>query len=294
MPLDPDYLMALDRPEIVQEWTWKDAAIYALGLGYGDDPLDKGQLRFLDRAQDMQAMPAMVNVLGYDGAWLRDERTGIDYLQVVHGEHAMQMHGPLPVEGRFRARTNIVDLVDKGPGKGAIVVTRREITDDATGDRIATVNHNIFCRGAGGFGGASVQAESAPAPVLSGAPDGTVRIETPPQLALIYRLSGDLNPLHADPDVARRAGFERPILHGLSTFGIACRGLMAALCGNDAGRVLAQSGRFSAPVYPGETLTLAWWTDAPGRVGFEVRAADRDAAVLKNGRFDFKTEAAGQ
>jgi len=290
MPLDPDYLLALDRDEIVQDWTWTEAAIYALGLGYGDDPLDKAQLRFLDAAQQMQAVPAMVNVLGYDGAWLRDERTGVDYLKVVHGEQAMRMHSPLPVEGRIRARTRITELVDKGPGKGALIVTERQIEDAATGTPIATVNHTIFCRGAGGFGGSPEQSETLAAPPPR-APDGAIDIDTPPQLALIYRLSGDLNPLHADPDVARKAGFDRPILHGLSTFGIACRGLMAALCGGHGARVQGMAGRFSAPVFPGETLGIEYWHTTPGQTAFEVRVRDRDATVLGSGRFDYSTEA---
>lgn len=290
MPLDPDYLMALDRAEIVQEWTWKDSAIYALGLGYGDDPLDKAQLRFLDAAQQMQAVPAMVNVLGYDGAWLRDEKTGVDYLKVVHGEQAMRMHTSLPVEGRIRAKTRITELVDKGPGKGALIVTERRIHDAETGTPIATINHNIFCRGAGGFGGSPEQSETL-AVKPQRAPDGSLDIDTPPQLALIYRLSGDLNPLHADPDVARNAGFDKPILHGLSTFGIACRGLMAALCGAQGACVQGLAGRFSAPVFPGETLKIDYWQNTPGQAAFEVRVRDRDATVLKNGRFDYSTEA---
>ena len=290
MPLNPDYLMSLDRDEVVQEWSWKDAAIYALGLGYGDDPLDKRQLRFLDRAQQMQAMPAMVNVLGYDGAWLRDEKTGVDYLKVVHGEQAMRMHGPLPVEGRIRAKTRIVELVDKGPGKGALIVTEREISDAETGEPIASVNHNVFCRGAGGFDGSGRQSVTMERPPER-APDGTVSVSTPPQLALIYRLSGDLNPLHSDPTVARKAGFERPILHGLSTFGIACRGMMDALCDADGSRVKGLAGRFSAPVYPGETLSIDYWTESPGKAAFEMRVPEREATVLGSGRFDYMMEA---
>jgi acyl dehydratase len=290
MPLNPDYLLTLDRDEIVQAWTWKDAAIYALGLGYGDDPLDRRQLRFLDKAQQMQAMPAMVNVLGYDGAWLRDEEnTGVNYLKVVHGEQAMRLHSPLPVEGRIRARTRITELVDKGPGKGALIVTERQIYHAETGTPIATINHNIFCRGAGGFGGSPTQSKTLSGPP-DRAPDGSLDIRTPPQLALIYRLSGDLNPLHADPDVAQKAGFERPILHGLSTFGIACRGLMATHCGADGTRVKYMAGRFSAPVFPGETLSIDYWTERPGRIAFELRVRDRDAIILENGQFDYSTE----
>jgi acyl dehydratase len=287
MPLNPNYLFALDRPEVTQSWTWRDAAIYALGLGYGDEPTDKGQLRFLDRGQDMAAHPGMVNVLGYDGEWLRDEKTGVDYLKVVHGEQEMELHASLPLEGSVRAKTRVEELIDKGAGKGALIVTARELTDADTGERLATVRHTIFCRGAGGFGG-QVEASRPPYPVPDETPDGSLEIATPRQLALIYRLSGDLNPLHSDPDVAQKAGFERPILHGLSTFGIACRGLMAALAGSDPGRVRGLAGRFSAPVYPGDTIALDWWIEAPGRAAFTARVGDR--AVLKNGRFDYAPE----
>lgn len=286
MALDPDYLGALDRPEIVHHWDWREAAIYSLGLGYGQDPLDKRQLYFLDRGQDMVVHPAMVNVLGYDGAWLRDERTGVDYLKVVHGEQEMEIHAPLPLEGAVSAKTRVDEIIDKGEGKGALIVTSRDLTDSNSGKLLATVRHTIFCRGAGGFGG-SGDATRQPHPVPDRNPDGSMDIVTPPQLALIYRLSGDLNPLHSDPEVARRAGFERPILHGLSTFGIACRALMGALANDDPARVKALGGRFSAPVFPGDTITFDWWVEDAGRAAFNARVGDRP--VLKNGRFEYVT-----
>lgn len=287
MALDPEYLRTLDRPEIVHDWDWREAAIYSLGLGYGQDPLDKRQLRFLDHGQDMAAHPAMVNVLGYDGGWLRDERTGVDYLKVVHGEQEMVIHAPLPLEGTVRAKTRVEDLIDKGEGKGALIVTSRELADSTSGKLLATVRHTIFCRGAGGFGGSS-EPSRQPHPVPDRNPDGSVDIATPPQLALIYRLSGDLNPLHSDPEIARSAGFERPILHGLSTFGIACRALMGTLADNDPARVKGLSGRFSAPVFPGDTVTFDWWnTGTAGCAAFTARVEDRP--VLKNGRFEYMT-----
>ena len=285
MPLDPAYLGALDLAEVTQTWSWRDAAIYALGLGYGDDPTDKGQLVFLDAGQGIQAMPAMVNVLCYDGAWLRDPATGIDYLKVVHGEQEMELFAPLPPEGTLTGRTVIEEIVDKGAGKGALLVTARELYDGAT--HVATVRHTVFCRGAGGFGGAP-DAKRAAAEVPDRAPDGVVEIETPRQLALVYRLSGDLNPLHSDPDVARRAGFERPILHGLSTFGIACRALMAELAGNEPARVKRLGARFSAPVFPGDTIAFHFWRTGEGTAAFVARVEARGADVLKNGVFTYE------
>lgn len=286
MPLDPDYLLALERDTIVHSWNWRDAAIYALGLGYGDDPLDKGQLRFLDQGQSGQLMPAMVNVLGYDGAWLRDPKTGVDYLKVVHGEQDMEIHAPLPIEGTVRSQTRITHLADKGEGKGGLIVMERKLCDADTDDLLATIRHTIFCRGAGGFGGKAT-APSRTAPIPQRDPDGTVDIDTPAQLALIYRLSGDLNPLHADPGIARKAGFERPILHGLATFGIACRALMAALCDNEAARVKGLAGRFSAPVFPGESLAIDFWNEAPGLALCRVRVPARNVTVLDNARFEY-------
>lgn len=286
MPLNPEYLFGLEREEVLHSWIWRDAAIYALGLGYGDDPLDKGQLRFLDQGQSPQAMPAMVNVLGYDGAWLHDPATGVDYVKVVHGEQDMKIHAPLPTEGTVKSRTRITNLADKGPGKGALVLMERILQDAASEAKLATIRHTIFCRGAGGFGGDSAL-PSRCAPIPERDPDGSVEIATLAQLGLIYRLSGDLNPLHSDPDVARKAGFDRPILHGLSTFGIACRALLAELCDNEAARVKGLAGRFSAPVYPGETLAVDFWNDVPGVALCRVRVPARDEVVLTNARFDY-------
>lgn len=284
MPLNAEYLMTIERDPVVQTYDWRDAAIFALGLGYGSDPSDKGHLRFLDTHQEMQAHPTMANVLAYDGAWLQDPATGIDYLKVVHGEQDMQIHAPLPLSGTVSAVSRIEHVVDKGAGRGALVTSCREIRDVETGTHYATVRHSAFCRQGGGFGGSPAPALTL-APPPDRPPDGTADIETVPQLALIYRLSGDLNALHSDPDAARAAGFDRPILHGLSSFGIACRALMAAFAGNDAKNVRRLAGRFSSPVYPGETITVDWWHKIPGIASFIARVGDR--TVLQNGRFEY-------
>ncbi len=283
MPLDPDVLMSMKIDPVRRRYDWRDSALYALGLGYGADPVDPAQLRYVIE-RDQQAMPTMVNVLGHDGSWMKRPETGIDYTKVVHGEQSMQVHAVLPPAGEIIAQTHIEEVVDKGEGKGALVTARREIRDAATDAPYATVRLTIFCRGAGGFGGSPAAAHQ-PHPQPSGTPDHSATIATRPEQALIYRLSGDYNMLHADPETAQNVGFERPILHGLATFGIACRALMDRYCAADGRRVRALEGRFSAPVYPGEAITVDMWAEAPGQAAYSARVGDRE--VLRNGRFDF-------
>lgn len=281
----PEKLFGLRFPEVRHKYTWRDSVLYALGTGYGIDPLDERQLRFVDETK-LQAVPTMANVLAYPGFWMRDLDTGIDWVKVVHGEQAMRLHRPLAPEGEVVGRTRIVDLVDKGPGKGALVYAEREISDTATGERIATLLQTVFCRGDGGFGG-KTEPPRVPHAIPEREPDLTIDMPTHSQMALIYRLSGDLNPLHADPAIARKAGYERPILHGLATYGVIGHGLMAALCDYEPERVVAIEGRFSAPVFPGETIGLDIWREEPGRAAFRARATARNAVVLNNGFFEY-------
>jgi acyl dehydratase len=287
MPIDPEKLFALPFPEIRHAYTWRDTVLYGLGLGFGLDPTDERQLRFVDETK-LVAAPTMANVLAYPGFWMRDLDTGIDWVKVVHGEQAMRLHRPIPPEGEVIGRTRIVDIVDKGSGKGALVYAEREIADAASGERLATLLQTVFCRGDGGFGGKSTSLR-IPHQLPDRMPDITLDMPTHPQMALVYRLSGDLNPLHADPAIARKAGYERPILHGLATYGVAGHGLMAALCDYKPERLKAMEGRFSAPVFPGETITLDIWREASGQAAFRARIAARDAVVLTNGRCEYTT-----
>lgn len=285
MPIDPEKLLALQFPEIRQSYTWRDSVLYALGTGYGIDATDERQLRFVDETR-LKAVPTMANVLAYPGFWMRDLDTGIDWVKVVHGEQAMRLHGPLPPEGEVVGRTRIVDLVDKGAGKGALVYAERVISHAVTGEKMATLLQTVFCRGDGGFGGKG-EAPRAPHPIPERDPDLSLDMPTHSQMALIYRLSGDLNPLHSDPAIARKAGYDRPILHGLATYGVVGHGLMAALCEYAPERVVAIEGRFSAPVFPGETISIDIWRDRPGRAAFRARTAARDAVVFNNGLFEY-------
>ncbi len=271
-------------PDAEQSYTTRDAMLYALGLGYGRDPLDEADLRYVyeEHAQGLLSVPSMAVVLGGPGAWMRDPRTGIDWVKSLHGEQGLVMHAPLPPEAKVIGRNRVTGIIDKGAGKGALLLMERDIVDAATGKLIATRTSSSFLRGDGGCG-APGQSAPKPEPLPSRQPDQFVAIETRPESALLYRLSGDFNPVHASPAVARKAGFERPILHGLCTFGIACRALIRGACGNDPSRLVAMSGRFSKSLYPGETQTVEMWDEGGGRIRFRTRVQDRDLTAVDFG-----------
>ncbi len=269
--------------DVEQSYDRRDAILYALGLGYGQDPMNEADLRYLYEAHDagQLAVPSFSVVLGGPGAWMRDPRTGIDWVKSLHGEQGLVVHAPLPPEARVIGRNRVTGIIDKGPGKGSLLLMERDIVDAATGQLLATRTSSSFLRGDGGCG-APPREQVRPEPLPTRAPDVVHRIDTRPEAALIYRLSGDWNPVHASPAIARKAGFERPILHGLCTFGIACRALLATVCGNDPARLRHMNGRFSAPVYPGETQTVEIWQEAGGRVRFRTRIEARGITA-----FDF-------
>ena len=199
---------------------------------------------------------------------------------LVHGEQKVELHRPLPPAGEFTTQSRTVGAFDKGEGKGAILVNET-VWLDASGEKVATLTGSSFCRADGGFGGPT---EGAPEPhvVPSRKPDETVQISTREDQALLYRLNGDRNPLHSDPDSAKRSGFARPILHGLCTYGITCRAVLQAVTDFDPDQILSHQARFSAPVFPGDTLSIDLWRDGK-EISFEARVAARDAVVIKNG-----------
>jgi acyl dehydratase len=200
----------------------------------------------------------------------------------VAGEQGLVLHRPLAPRGTVVGKTRVTELIDKGAGKGALVYSERVVVDQATGERIATATHTTFCRGDGGFGGPPREAPPVHA-IPERAPDQVCDLQTRPETALIYRLSGDPNPLHVDPAVAKAAGFPRPILHGLATFGIAGHAILRSLCAYDPARLSAIAGRFSAPVFPGETIRTEMWRNGTV-VSFRARVLERDVIALNNGR----------
>jgi acyl dehydratase len=266
--------------DVEQTYTRKDTILYALGIGFGFRPTDPGELRFVYE-RGLETFPTMSVVLGHPGPWMADPETGIDVVRVLHGEQHLDVHRPLPVEGSVRGVNRVTDVIDKGAGKGALITVERQLFDAATGELCSTQSAVIFARGNGGFGGPQ---RTAPEPhrLPTRAPDLEVDVPISPQAALLYRLSGDLNPLHADPEIARQAGFPAPILHGLATYGIAARALLQARGGPRAATLRKLGVRFSAPVFPGETLRVEIWREGDV-VSFRARVAERDAVVLNNG-----------
>lgn len=280
MAIDYDRLLSLAIPEVTQTYSARDCILYALGVGLGHDPVNEDELAFVYETS-LKALPTQACVLGYPGFWLRDLDTGVDWRKVVHGEQSLILHRPLPPAGTVTGTTRVLDVIDKGPGKGAVVLAERVLRDTADGAPMATVLQTTFCRGDGGFGGPP-RPQAAPHALPQRPPDRVCDMVTAPQAALVYRLSGDLNPLHVDPAVAREAGFPRPILHGLATFGVAGHAILRELCGYDPARLKSIQGRFSAPVFPGETIRLEFWHDDV--VSFRARVVARDVIAINNGR----------
>ena len=287
MPIDRDTLLNWPFPEVRQAYTTRDTILYALGIGLGGNPMDPAQLRFTYE-DDLHTLPTMGVILGYPGFWLREPGTGADWTRLLHGEQSIELLRPLPPAGTVVGRTRVLDVIDKGAGKGALVFTERTLTDAEDGALLCRQRSTTFMRGDGGFGGPAGPVP-APHPVPDRAPDAVVAHATLPQAALIYRLSGDPNPLHADPAVAAAAGFARPILHGLCTFGIAGHAVVTGAAGNDPARVRSVAARFTAPVFPGETVETSLWHEAEGTVAFRARVRERDVTVLNNGRATLAT-----
>ena len=276
-------VMALTVPTVEVTYGPKDCMLYALGVGLGQDPMNEDELAFVYEKQ-LKVLPTMATVLGYGVSWARE--AGIDQLRVVNGEQGFTLHEPLMPEATVVGHSRIIEVIDKGAGKGALILSERKVSDKASGELIATITQTAFCRGDGGFGGPPRQAP-APHPIPERAPDMFCDLPTRPEMALIYRLSGDYNPLHAEPAFAEAAGFERPILHGLGTFGVSGHAVLKTLCGYDPNRLAAFAGRFSAPVFPGETIRTEMWLDG-AVVSFRARVLERDVIAINNGRAEIR------
>ncbi|MCP5374111.1 MAG: MaoC family dehydratase N-terminal domain-containing protein [Hyphomicrobiales bacterium] len=284
MTIDPDTIYNWPFPEVEQTYTTKDAILYALGIGLGHDPLDEAELHYVFEEDGFSAVPTMSIIVAWPGFWVRDPRSGIDWKKVLHGEQGMRLHRPLPAEATVVGRTRVVDILDKGADKGALLYIERTLTDKATGDLLATLTSTTFARGDGGFGG-KPGPQPEPHRLPEREPDAVCDLRTLPQQALIYRLSGDPNPLHADPKTATAAGFKAPILHGLCSLGVAGHAVLRTYCGYDARRFKSLRLRFASPVYPGETIRTEMWRDGD-EVSFRSKVLERDIVVLNNGLVD--------
>ena len=278
-------LLKYKIPEVEHTLTTRDTMLYALGVGVGADPMDEKQLRFVYE-KNLAALPTMAVILAAPHAWVRKTDTGFG-TKTVHGEQSLVLHKPLPVEGVLVGVPKLANVIDKGvengKNRGAVIVTERKVYDKKTGDLLSTLVSSSFCRDDGGFGGPSGPSRQ-PHALPETAPQYSCDLPTLPQAALIYRLSGDYNPLHSDPGHAQRVGFPRPILHGLCTLGVAGHALLKTLCDYDPARFKSTEVRFSSPVYPGETLRTEMWKNG-NVVSFRCVVPARDnKVVLNNGR----------
>ena len=285
MAIDYDKFLALKIPDAEQSYDAKDCILYALGVGLGLDPVNEDELPFVYE-KNLKVLPTQGTVLASPGFWLRELDTGVDWVKLVHGEHSMAMHKPLAGSGTLTSKSRVLDVLDKGEGKGAIVYSERTLSDKASGDLIATIVQTTFCRGDGGFGGPARPQRPVHA-IPERAPDLVCELPTRPEAALIYRLSADLNPLHVEPAVAKAAGFAKPILHGLATFGVAGHAIIKTVCGYDPARLASVAARFSAPVYPGETIRTELWRDG-AVISFRARIVERDVIAINNGRAELR------
>jgi acyl dehydratase len=287
--LQPQRLLARSFAPVEHAYAARDTQLYALGIGFGADPLDAAQLRYVYEGVEgdaLRAVPTMANVLAYPGFWAREPDTGIDWRRVVHAEQQVTLHAPLPPQGCVTGQTRITGLWDRGEGRGAFLQQQREVREAASGTLVATVTQLNLLRGDGGFGPGATEGAPPAAHVVPGRkPDAVCDLPTLPQAALIYRLSGDINPLHADPSVARAAGFERPILHGMATMGVAAHAVLRALLDYDSARFAGMRVRFTAPALPGDTLRTEFWVDGKV-VSLRTTAAERGVVVLDHARVD--------
>jgi len=279
VPIIYDEIMQLKSTGDEFRYTDRETMLYALGIGFGRDPMNLAELKFVYE-NDLQTVPSFATVLGWGQATLA--RSGINYLMVVHGEQRLTLHKPLPAQAEIIADERVAGCIDKGEGKGALILMEKVIREKSSGEKLCTLGATIFARGDGGFGGPK-EGAPVPHPLPERAPDMQIESETRADQAILYALSGDRNPLHRDPHVAKLAGFPRPILHGLCTYGIACRAIVSAVCNYDAKKITGLDARFSAPVFPGETIVTEIWLDG-SLVSFRCKLKERQALVINNGR----------
>ncbi|CCA93899.1 MaoC/PaaZ C-terminal domain-containing protein [Novosphingobium sp. PP1Y] len=277
MPLDVSKLMAFPIPDGRQEIYARDVAFYALSVGMGQDPLDARQLPYVNPAARLKIMPSIALVMAHPGFWLADPATGVDPASVLHAEQSFDLLAPIPAAGIVISRSRITDLIDKGPGKGALFVTETQLYDGMNRN-FARLERTTFIRGAGGFGGKNPPKDAIDMPER--APDHVIELATRPEQAFFYSLNGDTNQIHLDPAAATDAGLKRPILQGLCTAGLVCHALLRSLANYDETRLTSVRLRFSDIVFPGETIRVEIWDCG----AFRAYAAERNVMVIDRGR----------
>lgn len=277
MPVTYEQLMALQHRGLQVDYTDKDTILYALSVGAGMKGVDDVTLPFVYEGRPMRTLASMATLLMRAPVL----ESGLDMRGVLHGEQRVALHRTIPPQGRLLVDAGVSQVIDKGAEKGAVVVFESKARLPS-GEPVFTTETVILARRNGGLGGPTGSLPD-PHPMPQRAADLTVSISTRPDQALLYRLNEDRNPLHVDPELARRAGFPAPILHGLCTYGMACHAMTAAVCDHDSGRIRSFDARFASPVFPGELIELDAWMDG-GTVSFRCRVPSRQVVVLDHGR----------
>jgi acyl dehydratase len=282
MPIKYDEVMALRNIGQKYSWTDREVMLYAVGIGMGADPMDQKELSFVNEGyytpRELKVVPTYASVAAWGSG---PGHIDVNRVMVVDGERDITFHKPMPVKANITADSRVLGVFDKGKDTGAVIL-RETVLRDVGGQPLATLVASQFARGDGGFGGPS-EGQPEPHKIPNRAPDMTVDITTRPDQALLYRLCGDRNPLHSDPEFAKRGGFDRPILHGMCTYGLSCRAVLQTYADYDPAAFKQHAVRFSSPVFPGETVSFDLWKDG-NVISLEGRVKSRNVTVIRNGK----------
>ncbi len=279
MPIDPNKARGARLPDGQSSYTKDQVILYHLGLGAGVPATDAKELEYTYE-KNLKVLPsfAVIPAFGSMGGIGNVPGLSFNFAMLLHGEQEVILHRPLPVEAKLKTSAHVPEIYDKG--KAALVILESAASDEATGQPLFTNRFSLFIRGEGGFGGDSGPKVGNAAPER--APDGVVERKTLPQQALIYRLSGDKNPLHADPEFAKLGGFDTPIIHGLCSYGIACKAIVDQVLGGDVTQVARYQARFAGVAFPGETYRISYWKDGAKRILLEAASVKRSAKIISN------------
>ncbi len=277
MSIDPNKALGAKLGEGTYSWTKDQVILYHLGVGAGDPATDPGELEYTYE-KNLKVLPSfgVIPVFGAMGGLGTTPGLSFNFAMLLHGEQDIEIHQPIPPEATVTNSAEVVGVYDKG--KAALVVLEVKTRDEA-GKPLFTNRFSLFLRGEGGFGGESGPKAGNVPPERE--PDGVIERRLLPQQALIYRLSGDKNPLHADPDFAKIGGFDRPIIHGLCSFGIVCKAVVDDVLGGDVTKVARYQARFAGVGFPGETYLTSYWKEGD-KILIQTKSKERDAPIITN------------